>query len=76
MKKKEVDKLCTGVYKVYWKSGGCSVAAVGRTHSGKCWIAPSNWTSKNTTGLAWTERKVWKKVKRVELILSALDVRP
>lgn len=44
MKKKEFEKLNLGVYRVYWKSGGSSLATIGMTFNGDRWIAPSNWT--------------------------------
>lgn len=34
-----------GAYRVYWKSGGNSLATVGNMHDGTRWIAPTNWTS-------------------------------
>ena len=47
-------KTCPlGLYEIFWKSGGSSLAAIGNLHSGNRWIAPINWTSedgKNPTG--------------------------
>lgn len=43
-----------GLYRIYWDSGGSSLAAIGNTYSGDRWIAPINWTAKtgeNPTGL-------------------------
>lgn len=37
---RDVDQ---GLYRVYWKSGGSSLAAIGITSSGGRWIAPTNW---------------------------------
>ena len=45
MKKEEVMKLKHGVYKIYWKDGGESLAAVGSLYSGMRWLAPCNWVS-------------------------------
>ena len=45
MKKSEVFQLGHGLYRLYWKSGGFSLAAVGILYSGKRWYAPVNWTS-------------------------------
>lgn len=42
-----------GLYRVYWQSGGSSLAAVGNHHDGVRWLACCNWTSeasKNPTG--------------------------
>lgn len=33
-----------GIYKIYWKSGGSSVAAIGNDYEGNRWVAPANWT--------------------------------
>lgn len=45
MTEQEVSTLPLGLYKVYWKSGGNSLAAVGNSYAGKRWMAPTNWTS-------------------------------
>jgi hypothetical protein len=63
MLKRDVQKLHNGVYRIYWKSGGTSVAAVGRTPKGSCWIAPTNWVSGSTDDLS-----EWHKIERVEMI--------
>ncbi len=40
-----------GLYEIYWKSGGSSLASVGNMYDGVRWIAPINWTSeKDPTG--------------------------
>lgn len=56
-----------GVYKIFWKEGGSSLASVGYTHDGSNWYAPCNWTSKENDypQVAITD---WSKVERVELI--------
>lgn len=43
LKKKEEPKM--GLYRIYWKSGGNSLAAIGRDKLGELWIAPTNWVS-------------------------------
>lgn len=63
MKKKEVLSLHHGLYKVYWKSGGFSLAAVGSLSDGNRWLAPCNWV-----GFATNWRSVWRDVERVELL--------
>lgn len=40
-----------GIYKVFWKSGGFSLAAVGSLHDGTRWFAPTNWTGKEKAEL-------------------------
>lgn len=37
--------LQPGLYRIYWKSGGHSLASVGILHDGSRWYAPCNWTS-------------------------------
>jgi len=32
-----------GLYKVFWSSGGFSLAAIGSLRDGQRWIAPTNW---------------------------------
>lgn len=60
MKAKAIDRLPIGVYRLHWKSGGTSVAAVGCLASGEKWFAPANWISGPSTD--------WTKVESVELI--------
>lgn len=38
-----LSRMNNGLYFIYWKSGGGSIAAVGRTSSGGVWVAPVNW---------------------------------
>ena len=57
----------TGVYRLFWHSGGCSVAAVGMLDDGSRWYAPANWTSSGADGVASAD---WSPVKSAELIES------
>ena len=41
----EMRNCALGLYRIYWKSGGYSLASVGYTYNGTRWIAPSNWIS-------------------------------
>ena len=41
--KEVVAPAKNGIYRVFWKSGGSSLAAVGRDESGTPWMAPTNW---------------------------------
>lgn len=61
MKKKEVQQLNHGLYRIFWKSGGCSLAAVGNMPNGDKWMAPINWVSPGTSA-----RRMWKEVKNIE----------
>ena len=42
---KDILKCSLGLYKVYWKSGGSSLASIGQMYNGDRWIAPCNWTA-------------------------------
>lgn len=39
----EVDKLGLGLYILYWKTGGNSLASVGQNAAGNKWFSPVNW---------------------------------
>jgi len=56
------DKLPSGLYKIYWNSGGSSLASVGRDAAGEVWLCPCNWVS----GLSFD----WSAVKATRLIKS------
>jgi hypothetical protein len=56
-----------GVYRLFWHSGGCSVAAVGMLHDGSRWYAPANWTPDDLGGVVSTD---WSRVKSAELVES------
>lgn len=43
MTKSQVEMLDHGVYRIYWKSGGYSLASVGSDERGERWYAPTNW---------------------------------
>ncbi len=47
----DIKKL--GIYQIFWKSGGSSLAAVGNDREGNRWLAPINWVSGSTTD--WSE---------------------
>jgi hypothetical protein len=59
--KDDVPKLSNGLYRLYWRNGGSSLAAVGRLRDGSVWHAPCNWTDCNKS----TD---WSGVVRVEPI--------
>ena len=39
----DMDNCSLGLYEIFWKSGGSSVAAIGMTYDGTRWFAPTNW---------------------------------
>lgn len=63
MKINELDKLKNGLYKVYWKSGGYSLAAKGCDGSGKAWFAFTNWL-----GFTNDRRKYAATILKTELL--------
>jgi hypothetical protein len=48
MKIKEFLETPIGLYRLFWKSGGSSLAAIGMDNKGKRWVACANWTSPAT----------------------------
>lgn len=52
MTAEEVDALDVGLYVVFWKKGGRSLAAIGVGEDGQKWIAPANWVMPATGKLA------------------------
>lgn len=71
MKNKKFNKLKLGLYRVYWKSGGTSVAAIGQTSDGTKWVAPTNWTGlPDGAGLCTGPAVInyASEIKKVELI--------
>jgi len=71
MNKKELRKLKLGLYKLFWKSGGWSLASVGQDKSGALWFAPCNWV--NVPCFNW--RNVWR-VEEICLTSRAADLPP
>lgn len=61
MTKEEIKKYPLGIFKVYWKSGGSSIAAIGQIENGDRWLAPCNWV--HTT----EDQHIWSKVEKVTL---------
>lgn len=60
MTKKQVRKLKFGVYRVWWKSGGNSVASIGFFADGTRWFSPSNWINKDKANLEEWSIKIRK----------------
>ena len=61
MTKEQVKELKSGIYRIYWKSGGTSLASVGVTRNGGRWIAPINWV------LPTDDQDYWEHVLKVTL---------
>lgn len=69
MTKEQAAQLAPGLYRMHWKSGGSSLAAVGVTHDGKRWFAPVNWSTEVAGDVVSTE---WRPVEYVD----AIEVEP
>ena len=64
-----VSRLNDGLYFIYWRCGGGSVAALGRTNKGEVWIAPTNWLAPVVQGQ--TEfNNLLSDAERIELITT------
>lgn len=65
-----------GVYRLHWRSGGTSVAAVGMLYDGTRWYAPANWTTGSMEAdpahLIGTD---WSRIERADLIEAYRYVR-
>lgn len=59
MEASDGNALKTGLYRVWWMSGGFSVACVGMGHDGTRWLAPSNW-------LAPSKSPDWRDILKME----------
>lgn len=69
MKIADARALKCGLYVVHWKDGSSSKAAVGMTHSGERWLAPTNWTAPTT------DKRAWSLVDRVEPVQPSTRTR-
>ena len=73
----EVNQLPLGLYRVHWKSGGSSLAAVGNTERGKRWLAPCNWLGPHIPDdlRVFDLRSPWLDVARAEILFSTSELR-
>ena len=58
------DETPLGLYRIHWKEGGRSSAAIGMNSDGTRWIAPTNWTC---PACIMSEGH-WEEIERLELI--------
>ena len=65
MTKREVQKLSLGLYHLFWKDGGSSLASVGNDGAGNRWYAPVNWLDVPSTD--------WHAVKGVIQIVAEYE---
>lgn len=68
MENKDVQKLCHGVYRLYWDEESYSLASVGSLHDGDRWFACTNWTTSKEGGKLIGFGSDWLSVEKVELI--------
>lgn len=74
MKYSKLKDIDLGLYKVFWKSGGCSFCAIGQGNDGTRWIAPTNWSSTSIL-----DKQMAKSIDKVEVVLLSrwrYDVEP
>lgn len=50
---REANQLAPGLYRIYWRTGGSSLAAVGVTSEGNRWMAPINWVYPGDSYSSW-----------------------
>lgn len=70
MKRAEVQKLPLGLYRLYWKAGGQSLACVGSLSNGDRWFACANWTSDTPAGIASTAWRLVGEAIRIDGVAS------
>ena len=61
----EIERF--GLYRLYWTSGGSSLAAVGGLHDRRLWFAPTNWTADDARYVTSSD---WNLVERAELLVT------
>lgn len=69
MIQKDAAGLPLGLYRMFWKDGGSSLASIGQTYNGTRWFAPSNWTTQSNKHPLVASTN-WRMVERVDLILA------
>lgn len=62
MEQSDVQRFKHGLYKLFWKDGGSSLASVGSNIYGRRWFAPTNWVTVPSFN--------WEPVLTVELVMS------
>ena len=60
MQKKHYRSLANGLYMIFWRRGGSSLAAVGTCADGSRWLAPTNWVGPTTV------ERHWRRISHVE----------
>jgi len=65
MRTREVSKLKCGLYKIYWRSGGFSISAMGGYSNGDRWITSTNWINGSVPF-----DKIKRQILKMELLIS------
>jgi hypothetical protein len=68
MNKKQVSEIQHGLYEIFWKEGGSSLASVGSDRNGKRWYAPINWIV-----VPWYDWRCVLRVRQICPTTRALD---
>jgi len=53
MTQAQANELPLGLYRIHWKDGGSSLAAVGYNYKGNHWFAPTNWLGNSVPSYEW-----------------------
>lgn len=68
----EFQALPLGLYRVYWRSGGSSLAAIGMSASGGRWLAPCNWLEPVKE---FNANRHWASISHVTMLFSTQELR-
>lgn len=68
MTNEQARALQHGLYRLFWVSGGSSLAAVGSTTRGDRWMAPTNWVDGVASGRDGDGRPLWSHVRHAEKV--------
>ncbi len=72
MIEKWVTTIKNGLYRIYWKGGGSSLAVVGCNKSGDQWFAPTNWVSGPSYNYNWGEIVDIRPIEEAETVIVTL----
>jgi hypothetical protein len=69
MRKADFQATPQGLYLIYWKGGGSSLAAVGQRNNGDNWLAPCNWITPDLSNdFDGYGRSLWSQILRMEQV--------
>lgn len=64
MNQRDLKSWPNGLYRIFWRKGGTSLAAIGTCADGRRWIAPSNWVTPSA------DAKTWRAVARIGFLFA------